>query len=84
MSIQPKKLKAHLGTLKTLIDQISPTTPFLQCYRLLLLTELSQRGTITPLRSTDTNIDTNDDDYDYDYETILETVQKTAGKALLD
>ncbi len=81
MSIEPKKLKAHIGKIKEYLDSNTPPNNDAcddeklpsKCFNLLLLTELCQRGVVVPL-----------DDALFSQEKLLENIQNAAGKAMLD
>ena len=72
MSIDGKKIKEHIGKLKESLDSIAAddAKSLLPCYRLVISSELSQRGVIVPL-------DTLDD------EKLLQAITNAAGKPLL-
>jgi len=69
MSIDGKKVKLHIGQIKEAIDD-NTSESLLKCFRLLLIAEISQRGIIVPLDSSD--------------DKLLQAIISTAGKTLLD
>lgn len=75
MSVEGKKIKLHVGKMKEAIDALSVENNvtrdmLLQCFRLLLISEISQRGVIVPLDASD--------------EQILPAIVNIAGKSLID
>jgi len=80
MSIEPKKLKNHIGDIKGCLDSL-PTNPdkssLLICFKLLLCAELCQRGIIFPLdviKEDSKDINTK----------LMESIQTVAGKVMID
>lgn len=75
MSVEGKKLKAFLEKLKLHIDELpNDATTINRAFRLILITELSQRGTIV-----DESILQEKED-----KKLMDQVVNTAGKAMLD
>lgn len=75
MSIEGKKIKLHVGKMKEAIDALSiegdaTKDKLVQCFRLLLISEIAQRGVIVPLDATE--------------EQILPSIINVAGKSLID
>jgi len=72
MSIEGKKVKQHIGKLKEALDNIASNDidSLSLCYRLLVISEIIQRGVVVPL--------------DCDDGQLLQTIISTAGKVLLD
>ena len=87
MSIEGKKLKQHIGKVKEALDNIKLDNDGVDrahslssCFRLLIISEISQRGVIASiaLGGDSDNGDNNDD------EILQQSLISTAGKLLLD
>lgn len=72
MSIEGKKVKQHIGKLKETLDSVTSTDEdaLILCYRLLIISEISQRGVVVPVDCDDAQLE--------------QAIISTAGKVLLN